>query len=60
MQFDYDLRIFVDIDPDTQIARIAARNPDMIDNFRNRWIPMEEHYFSAFGIKEKADVIVRT
>lgn len=60
VQFDYDLRIFVDIDPETQIARIEARNPDMVDNFRNRWIPMEEHYFSAFGIKEKADIVVRT
>lgn len=60
VQFDYDLRIFVDIDPETQIARIAKRDPDMIDNFRTRWIPMEEHYFSAFGIKEKADIVVRT
>lgn len=60
VQFEYDLRIFVDIDPETQIARIAKRDPDMIDNFCTRWIPMEEHYFSAFGIKEKADVVVRT
>lgn len=60
VQFDYDLRIFVDIDPENQIERIAKRNPDMIDAFRTRWIPMEEHYFTAFNIKEKADIVVRT
>ena len=60
VDFDYDLCIFVDIDPETQIKRIARRNPDMVENFRNRWIPMEEHYFSAFCIKEKADIVVRT
>ena len=60
VQFDYDLRIFVDIDPEKQIRRIEKRNPDMVENFRTRWIPMEEHYFSAFGIREKADIVVRT
>ena len=32
----------------------------MIDNFRTRWIPMEEHYFSARDIQKKADIVVRT
>ena len=60
VQFDYDLRIFVTVDPETQIGRIEVRNPDMVENFRNRWIPMEEHYFSAQDIQGKADIVVRT
>ena len=56
----YDLKIFVETDPLTQMARIEARDPDMADNFRERWIPMEEHYFKSFGIRDKADIIVRT
>jgi len=30
----------------------------MAELFRTRWIPMEEAYFTAYGTKEKADVIV--
>lgn len=58
--FDFDLRIFVTTDPDTQLARITARDPDMAEAFRTRWIPMEEQYFAAFDIQRRADLVVRT
>ena len=41
----YDLRIFLDVDKDTQLQRITARNISMVQTFINRWIPLEEAYF---------------
>lgn len=57
---DYmDLRVFSDVEPDLQMARIRVRNGEAgAENFRTRWIPMEEAYFSAFSIREKADLIL--
>ncbi len=56
-----DLRILCDIDPETQMQRILKRNgTELAEMFRTRWIPMEEHYFTAFHIREKADIIYKT
>ncbi len=49
---DYDLKIFVTVDAETQRARIAVRNPTLYDRFIAEWIPNEESYISAFRIAE--------
>ena len=55
----YDLRIFIDISKEDQKERILKRNGrQQWEIFRNRWIPMEEKYFEAFGIREKSDIIM--
>ena len=47
----YDLRIFLDIDPTAQMERITRRNgPEKAEEFRTRWIPLEELYFSAMDV----------
>ena len=54
----YDLRIFVDIDPVTQLERIVARNgKDAAKVFEARWIPFEEKYFETFSVKQRCDVV---
>lgn len=57
---DYmSLRIFMDVDKDVQIERIRKRNgEERVEAFKQRWIPMEEAYFAAYGIRELADVIL--
>ena len=57
---DYaDLRVFTSVDEGEQMARILRRNGEgMAEMFRTRWIPMEEAYFSAFGIREQADIVL--
>ena len=56
----YDLHVFVDVAPDVQMARIAEREgAPKAEMFKARWIPLEEKYFSAFGIQEKCDLVVR-
>ena len=55
---DYaDLRVFTSVDMQEQMARILRRNGEkMAEMFRTRWIPMEEAYFAAFGIREQAEL----
>lgn len=52
----YDCSIFVDIDPQLQIERIARRNPDLVEDFRSRWIPLENTYFDAFDVQNACDI----
>lgn len=57
----YQLSVFLRTDPQTQHARILARNgPRMLERFEQLWIPMEEAYFSAYDIEERADLRLRT
>ncbi len=49
----YDLRLFLSVDPETQMARIRSRNGETgAEIFRTRWIPLEEAYISACRVRE--------
>lgn len=53
------LRAFSNVSPDEQRRRILLRNGEAAwENFRQRWIPLEEAYFAAYNVREKADVVV--
>lgn len=55
----YDLKIFTDIDAESQLENIRKRNgEEKLLVFKERWIPMEEAYFEKFMIKEKSDIVV--
>lgn len=54
------LRVYVDVDEEEQLRRITKRDPEMLERFRNTWIPLEKRYFEAYDIKDRADVIVRS
>jgi len=51
--FDYyDLRVFLTVSESERLRRIKQRNGEEgLIMFREKWIPMEEHYFSAYGIE---------
>lgn len=54
----YDLRIFLDIDPETQMERILRRNgPEAAERFRTIWIPLEEAYFRGCAVREACDFL---
>lgn len=48
--------VFLTVDEREQLRRLAKRNPGLLDAFREKWIPMEEKYFSAFSVAEKAAI----
>ncbi len=55
----YDLKVFLEVDQDTQKARILRRNgPEKLHIFVERWIPLEQRYFAACGVRECCDIIL--
>lgn len=56
-----DISVFVTVSPEEQMRRIFRRNGEMLAKmFAEKWIPMEEKYFDAFSIKERADIVIST
>ncbi|MDE6259593.1 MAG: uridine kinase [Oscillospiraceae bacterium] len=52
----YDLRAFLTIDPVLQMERVAAREgEERARAFRERWIPLEEKYFSAYEVERRCE-----
>ena len=57
----YDIKVFSDIDETNQLERIKDREGEEgAGSFVTRWIPMEERYFSGFGIRDRCDLVIRT
>lgn len=57
----YQLKIFCDIDEESQMKNIVSRignNEELMNKFRNEWIPKEEEYIKANELEEKADVYI--
>lgn len=53
------LRVFSDVESKEQLRRIGVRDgEEALEAFKQRWIPMEENYFTAFGIREQADIVL--
>ena len=53
----YDLRLFVTVDPETQLARVLRRGGETaLAAFRSRWIPAEETYIKAYDVQGRCDV----
>ena len=51
----YDLHIFMDIDPDSQMENIVKRNGiEKAKDFQEKWIPKEEAYFDKFRVQDGA------
>lgn len=58
---NYDVKIFVSTDSETQLQRILDRNGEtMLKNFKEKWIPMEENYFSLCNVAEISDIQINT
>lgn len=56
-----DLCVFLQIDPQEQRRRILTRNgPDILNMFVNRWIPLEQAYFQAFGLPDAGCVVIHS
>lgn len=54
------LRVFVETEEGEQLRRIARRDPDLLEAFRSRWIPLEKTYFQAYDIKDRADIVLQS
>ncbi len=56
----YGLRIFLTVDGEEQLRRIAARNgPEALTTCRDKWIPLEEAYIAAQKLDKRCDCIIK-
>lgn len=54
-----DIKAFSHVEPEEQLRRIERRNgAQAVKIFSERWIPLEENYFDALQIPQKADIIL--
>lgn len=54
----YDVTCFLDMDDAHQLHQLRQReSPETVARFLTRWIPLEDRYFEAFQIREKADFL---
>lgn len=55
------LHIFFTCAPEIQDARLARREePESLERFREKWIPLEETYFTEMPIENQCDVVIDT
>lgn len=58
---NYDLKIFLHVDEKEQHKRILQRGGEAaLTVFREKWIPLEEKYFSAYRVAEHCDLQFQT
>ena len=56
----YDLHIFLTVSPEEQMRRLILRNGDYAQVFRQKWIPLEEQYFTAYRLEQHCDLLITT
>ena len=60
LQRYYSYSVFLTVDKQEQLSRLEKRNPNMLNNFIQRWIPLEELYFKTFSIQDICDIKIDT
>lgn len=56
----YDLHIFLTVDEREQLIRLEKRDAAKLQAFQNRWIPLEETYFSFYDIEKRCELVFWT
>lgn len=56
----YNLKIFVDVNPEEQRKRVLIREKNNAEAYFSRWIPLEEDYHKKFDVCAKCDVYIDT
>lgn len=60
LQKYYSYSVFLTVSKEEQLSRLEKRNPNMLNNFIQRWIPLEELYFKTFSIQDICDIKIDT
>ena len=60
LQSYYTHAFVLKISEDTQKERLLKRNPEKIEMFINKWIPLENQYFQAFDLFDQYPVLDAT
>lgn len=57
---EYDFKIFLTCSKEEQARRLRDREGSCFSAFQERWIPMEERYFSRCAVGENSDLRLET
>lgn len=60
LKAEYDVKIFLTCSKQTQFNRLKKREGDYYNVFKQRWIPMEEHYFTECCTAKNSNIIIET
>lgn len=60
LQKYYSYSVFLTVSKEELLSRLEKRNPNMLNNFIQRWIPLEELYFKTFSIQDICDIKIDT
>jgi len=67
LDFAYNLKIFLKINPQEQLKRLKKRHShenivdaERLDKFQNIWIPMEKRYHNHFNVESSCDLVFDT
>lgn len=52
------LKLFLNIDSQTQEQRLLQRSHALVTRFKEEWIPKEDAYFNQFHIQQQADILI--
>ena len=53
-------KVFVEVNENDQLSRLAKRDAEMLPMFESRWIPLEKKYFEAYDIRRNADWTIQS
>ncbi len=57
----FDLTIYLTVNPEEQLRRLALRNDALfLEKFKSAWIPMEEAYAAKWRLAETCDLLLDT
>jgi hypothetical protein len=48
--------VFLSVDEEEQLRRIARRSPEKLQAFVDKWIPLEKNYFQGYDIMQRAQL----
>lgn len=54
----WDKAFFLTVDKDEQLRRLEKRCPEKLEDFKNKWIVLENDYFSKTKTKDRADIVI--
>ncbi len=53
-----DIQVFIHVSREEQLQRLAQRSGARLQQFIDRWIPLEDQYFAAFSLPRREALVI--
>lgn len=58
LRAEYDLSVFSKASYELQVTRLAAREGQYVEEYKNIWIPLENAYHEFFDLEKNVDIVI--